>query len=118
MIHTSMSSSLSLSLSLSDYIDGGDFPFCPSLDDQRPAGPAAGDLETQAHCLGNPVAFPASPRRRSRRWCGGLGGSDVELLRARQQAHHVIRRFIRDFAYDNLANNRYAIFGLSESCEI
>ncbi|KMT00680.1 hypothetical protein BVRB_9g219690 [Beta vulgaris subsp. vulgaris] len=26
--------------------------------------------------------------------------------------------FIRDFAYDNLANNRYTIFGKSESCEI
>ncbi|GAB2228180.1 hypothetical protein Droror1_Dr00010010 [Drosera rotundifolia] len=26
--------------------------------------------------------------------------------------------FIRDYAYDNLANNRYAIFGRSESCEI
>ncbi|TMW90101.1 hypothetical protein EJD97_016203 [Solanum chilense] len=27
-------------------------------------------------------------------------------------------RFIRDFAYDNVANNRYALFGRSESCEI
>ncbi|XP_059457379.1 DCC family protein At1g52590, chloroplastic [Corylus avellana] len=26
--------------------------------------------------------------------------------------------FIRDFAYDNVANNRYTIFGRSESCEI
>ncbi|KAE9467786.1 hypothetical protein C3L33_00330, partial [Rhododendron williamsianum] len=26
--------------------------------------------------------------------------------------------FIRDFAYDNVANNRYAFFGRSESCEI
>ncbi|KAI9107509.1 hypothetical protein K1719_021546 [Acacia pycnantha] len=26
--------------------------------------------------------------------------------------------FLRDFAYDNVANNRYAIFGRSESCEI
>ncbi|CAO2815268.1 unnamed protein product [Amaranthus hypochondriacus] len=26
--------------------------------------------------------------------------------------------FIRDFAYDNVANNRYTIFGKSESCEI
>ncbi|XP_004236013.1 DCC family protein At1g52590, chloroplastic isoform X2 [Solanum lycopersicum] len=26
--------------------------------------------------------------------------------------------FIRDFAYDNVANNRYALFGRSESCEI
>lgn len=27
-------------------------------------------------------------------------------------------RFIRDFAYDNLANNRYSFFGKSDSCEI
>ena len=27
-------------------------------------------------------------------------------------------RFIRDFAYDNVANNRYSLFGKSESCEI
>ncbi|KAK1281639.1 DCC family protein [Acorus calamus] len=26
--------------------------------------------------------------------------------------------FVRDFAYDNVANNRYAIFGRAESCEI
>ncbi|KDP37101.1 hypothetical protein JCGZ_06157 [Jatropha curcas] len=26
--------------------------------------------------------------------------------------------FIRDFAYDNVANNRYTIFGRSESCEV
>ncbi|XP_027342054.1 DCC family protein At1g52590, chloroplastic [Abrus precatorius] len=26
--------------------------------------------------------------------------------------------FIRDFVYDNVANNRYVIFGRSESCEI
>ncbi|CAJ1955086.1 unnamed protein product [Sphenostylis stenocarpa] len=26
--------------------------------------------------------------------------------------------FIRDFVYDNVANNRYMIFGRSESCEI
>lgn len=26
--------------------------------------------------------------------------------------------FIRDFAYDNVANNRYALFGRSDSCEI
>uniref|UniRef100_A0A2P2JMU1 JHL06P13.8 protein n=2 Tax=Rhizophora mucronata TaxID=61149 RepID=A0A2P2JMU1_RHIMU len=26
--------------------------------------------------------------------------------------------FIRDFAYDNVANNRYTIFGRSEACEI
>ncbi|GAB4850083.1 hypothetical protein Ancab_029381 [Ancistrocladus abbreviatus] len=26
--------------------------------------------------------------------------------------------FVRDFAYDNVANNRYSIFGRSESCEI
>lgn len=26
--------------------------------------------------------------------------------------------FIRDFAYDNVANNRYTIFGRSDSCEI
>ncbi|KRH09742.1 hypothetical protein GLYMA_15G009100v4, partial [Glycine max] len=26
--------------------------------------------------------------------------------------------FIRDFVYDNVANNRYQIFGRSESCEI
>jgi predicted DCC family thiol-disulfide oxidoreductase YuxK len=29
-------------------------------------------------------------------------------------------RFLRDFAYDNVANNRYLVFGRSESeaCEI
>lgn len=29
-------------------------------------------------------------------------------------------RFLRDFAYDNVANNRYAMFGRSEAeaCEI
>eukprot|EP00262_Sarcandra_glabra_P004896 TRINITY_DN16124_c0_g1_i1.p1 TRINITY_DN16124_c0_g1~~TRINITY_DN16124_c0_g1_i1.p1 ORF type:complete len:142 (-),score=6.86 TRINITY_DN16124_c0_g1_i1:300-725(-) len=27
-------------------------------------------------------------------------------------------RFIRDFAYDNVANNRYTIFGRSDSCEV
>ncbi|XVF86477.1 hypothetical protein PTKIN_Ptkin18bG0043500 [Pterospermum kingtungense] len=26
--------------------------------------------------------------------------------------------FIRDFVYDNVANNRYALFGYSDSCEI
>ncbi|XVE89111.1 hypothetical protein DITRI_Ditri19aG0124200 [Diplodiscus trichospermus] len=26
--------------------------------------------------------------------------------------------FIRDFMYDNVANNRYALFGYSDSCEI
>ncbi|XP_031129604.1 DCC family protein At1g52590, chloroplastic [Ipomoea triloba] len=26
--------------------------------------------------------------------------------------------FVRDFAYDNVANNRYAFFGRSDSCEI
>ncbi|KHG21771.1 hypothetical protein F383_04241 [Gossypium arboreum] len=26
--------------------------------------------------------------------------------------------FVRDFMYDNVANNRYAIFGYSDSCEI
>ncbi|KAK7261916.1 hypothetical protein RIF29_28240 [Crotalaria pallida] len=26
--------------------------------------------------------------------------------------------FVRDFVYDNVANNRYTIFGRSESCEI
>ncbi|WJZ94795.1 hypothetical protein VitviT2T_013624 [Vitis vinifera] len=26
--------------------------------------------------------------------------------------------FIRDFAYDNVANNRYSLFGRSDSCEI
>ncbi|KAJ6989480.1 hypothetical protein NC653_022145 [Populus alba x Populus x berolinensis] len=26
--------------------------------------------------------------------------------------------FLRDFVYDNVANNRYTIFGRSESCEI
>ncbi|KAL9254226.1 DCC family protein, chloroplastic-like protein [Drosera capensis] len=31
---------------------------------------------------------------------------------------HFVPLFIRDYAYDNLANNRYAIFGRSESCEI
>ncbi|CAA6666393.1 unnamed protein product [Spirodela intermedia] len=28
------------------------------------------------------------------------------------------RRFVRDFAYDNVANNRYAFFGRSDSCEL
>ncbi|OMP00076.1 putative thiol-disulfide oxidoreductase DCC protein [Corchorus olitorius] len=27
-------------------------------------------------------------------------------------------RFVRDFMYDNVADNRYAIFGYSDSCEI
>ncbi|KAH9715016.1 DCC family protein [Citrus sinensis] len=27
-------------------------------------------------------------------------------------------RFVRDFAYDNIANNRYNIFGRSDSCEL
>jgi len=27
-------------------------------------------------------------------------------------------RFVRDFVYDNVANNRYTVFGRSESCEI
>ncbi|KAJ8553633.1 hypothetical protein K7X08_024311 [Anisodus acutangulus] len=31
---------------------------------------------------------------------------------------HFVPLFIRDFAYDNVANNRYALFGRSESCEI
>uniref|UniRef100_A0A803LN26 Uncharacterized protein n=1 Tax=Chenopodium quinoa TaxID=63459 RepID=A0A803LN26_CHEQI len=31
---------------------------------------------------------------------------------------NLVPLFIRDFAYDNLANNRYNIFGKSESCEI
>ncbi|KAI4331213.1 hypothetical protein MLD38_029419 [Melastoma candidum] len=26
--------------------------------------------------------------------------------------------FLRDFAYDNIANNRYSLFGRSETCEI
>lgn len=26
--------------------------------------------------------------------------------------------FLRDFVYDNVANNRYTIFGKSDSCEI
>lgn len=26
--------------------------------------------------------------------------------------------FVRDFVYDNVANNRYTVFGRSESCEI
>jgi predicted DCC family thiol-disulfide oxidoreductase YuxK len=32
----------------------------------------------------------------------------------------VIIRFLRDFAYDNVANNRYIVFGRSETeaCEI
>lgn len=32
----------------------------------------------------------------------------------------VVIRFLRDFAYDNVANNRYAMFGRSETeaCEI
>lgn len=32
----------------------------------------------------------------------------------------VIIRFLRDFAYDNVANNRYIVFGQSETeaCEI
>ncbi|XP_021731846.1 DCC family protein At1g52590, chloroplastic isoform X1 [Chenopodium quinoa] len=31
---------------------------------------------------------------------------------------NLVPLFIRDFAYDNVANNRYNIFGKSESCEI
>ncbi|KAK9666365.1 hypothetical protein RND81_14G179800 [Saponaria officinalis] len=31
---------------------------------------------------------------------------------------HLVPLFIRDFAYDNVANNRYNIFGKSDSCEI
>ncbi|KAL5698020.1 hypothetical protein ACHQM5_029109 [Ranunculus cassubicifolius] len=30
----------------------------------------------------------------------------------------LIPLFIRDFAYENVANNRYTIFGRSESCEL
>ncbi|XP_074285194.1 DCC family protein At1g52590, chloroplastic [Silene latifolia] len=31
---------------------------------------------------------------------------------------HLVPLFIRDFAYDNLADNRYNIFGKSDSCEL
>ncbi|KAL8170791.1 hypothetical protein V2J09_022595 [Rumex salicifolius] len=31
---------------------------------------------------------------------------------------HFVPLFLRDFAYDNVANNRYAFFGRSDSCEI
>ncbi|KAF5466725.1 hypothetical protein F2P56_016629, partial [Juglans regia] len=31
---------------------------------------------------------------------------------------HFVPLFIRDFAYDNVADNRYTFFGRSESCEI
>ncbi|PIA42472.1 hypothetical protein AQUCO_02000131v1 [Aquilegia coerulea] len=31
---------------------------------------------------------------------------------------HFIPLFVRDFAYDNVANNRYTFFGRSESCEL
>ncbi|KAK7325236.1 hypothetical protein VNO77_29395 [Canavalia gladiata] len=31
---------------------------------------------------------------------------------------HFVPLFVRDFVYDNVANNRYLIFGRSESCEI
>ncbi|KAH8499684.1 hypothetical protein H0E87_015061 [Populus deltoides] len=30
----------------------------------------------------------------------------------------IVPLFLRDFVYDNVANNRYTIFGRSESCEI
>ncbi|KAK9229357.1 hypothetical protein WN944_022319 [Citrus x changshan-huyou] len=29
-----------------------------------------------------------------------------------------VPQFVRDFAYDNIANNRYNIFGRSDSCEL
>ncbi|XAR50561.1 hypothetical protein NMG60_11004916 [Bertholletia excelsa] len=31
---------------------------------------------------------------------------------------NLVPLFLRDFVYDNVANNRYAIFGRTESCEI
>ncbi|CAK8535680.1 unnamed protein product [Lathyrus sativus] len=31
---------------------------------------------------------------------------------------HFMPLFVRDFVYDNVANNRYTVFGRSESCEI
>ncbi|KAM7254013.1 hypothetical protein ACFE04_031695 [Oxalis oulophora] len=31
---------------------------------------------------------------------------------------HLMPLFVRDFVYDNVANNRYNIFGRSDSCEI
>ncbi|KAJ0724790.1 putative DCC1-like thiol-disulfide oxidoreductase family [Helianthus annuus] len=31
---------------------------------------------------------------------------------------HFVPLFIRDFVYENIADNRYAVFGRSESCEI
>ncbi|KAI4329325.1 hypothetical protein L6164_021603 [Bauhinia variegata] len=31
---------------------------------------------------------------------------------------HFVPLFVRDFFYDNVANNRYTIFGRTESCEI
>ncbi|THG13605.1 hypothetical protein TEA_001272 [Camellia sinensis var. sinensis] len=31
---------------------------------------------------------------------------------------HFVPLFIRDFVYDNVANNRYTFFGRSDSCEI
>ncbi|XP_058005016.1 DCC family protein At1g52590, chloroplastic isoform X1 [Hevea brasiliensis] len=31
---------------------------------------------------------------------------------------HFVPLFVRDFVYDNVANNRYTIFGRSESCEL
>ncbi|MFS7992424.1 hypothetical protein Hanom_Chr12g01082131 [Helianthus anomalus] len=31
---------------------------------------------------------------------------------------HFVPLFIRDFVYENVADNRYAVFGRSESCEI
>lgn len=27
-------------------------------------------------------------------------------------------RFLRDLAYDNIANNRYSVFGRTDTCEI
>ncbi|KAJ0008053.1 hypothetical protein Pint_30103 [Pistacia integerrima] len=31
---------------------------------------------------------------------------------------HFVPQFVRDFVYDNIANNRYTIFGRSDSCEL
>ncbi|KAM0020206.1 putative DCC1-like thiol-disulfide oxidoreductase family [Helianthus debilis subsp. tardiflorus] len=31
---------------------------------------------------------------------------------------HFVPLFVRDFVYENIADNRYAVFGRSESCEI
>lgn len=31
---------------------------------------------------------------------------------------HFVPLFMRDFVYDNVANNRYALFGRSDSCEL